>query len=173
LNTTSRYKSADTIINKLVTRNKLVTANLCDQSVKHNLTKKLNTQVDINTHNTVIYADCDNVEIGLSRSQGDRTAVGDQIPTCPPPSNIGAFSQSRGVPTTFQPLLGVPLPRSQAGWDEMNAFFHSDSLFRFASGKIGDLDLAVDEFNRSIYNYLEGKFGTLRETDSADKIGDR
>src|SRR6267154_4468149 len=117
-------------------------------------------------HMILLYMLTDNVEIGLSSSQGDRTAVGDQLPTCPPPSNICAFSQAKGVPATFQPLLGVPLPKSQSGWDEMNAFFHSDSLFRFASGKIEDLDLATAEFNRSIYNYLKGKFGTLRGTDS-------
>ncbi len=55
----------------------------------------------------------------------------------------------------------------------MNAFFHSDPLFLYASGKIGDLDLAASEFNRSIYDYLKGKFGTLRSTDSVAKTENR
>ena len=77
LNTTSKHKSADTtIINKLMTRNKPVSANLSDHLANTNLTKKtVNIQVDTNSYDTVMYADCDNVGIGLSTSQGDRTTV--------------------------------------------------------------------------------------------------
>ena len=41
-------------------------------------------------------------------------------------------------------------------------FFHVAPIFRFATGAIGDLDLAAAEFNQAIYSYLKDKYGTLR-----------
>ncbi len=72
----------------------------------------------------------------------------------------------------LRPLLGVPLPKTDAAWGEMNLHLHASPLFRFAVGKIGDLDLAAEEFNQSIYNYLKGKYGTLKGTETVTKRGD-
>src|SRR6267154_1441044 len=62
----------------------------------------------------------------------------------------------------LRPLPGVPLPRTEGAWMEMNRFFHSAPIFRFATGTIGDIDLAAAEFNQAIYGYLKDKYGTLR-----------
>src|SRR6267154_1357394 len=62
----------------------------------------------------------------------------------------------------LRPLPGIPLPRTEAAWLEMNRFFHVAPIFRFATGAIGDLDLAAAEFNQAIYSYLKDKYGTLR-----------
>src|SRR6266516_1200907 len=71
----------------------------------------------------------------------------------------------------LRPLLGVPLPKTESAWREMNLHFHISPLFRFAVGKIENLDLAVTEFNESIYNFLKGKYGTLKGKDKINTRG--
>src|SRR6267154_9337 len=44
----------------------------------------------------------------------------------------------------------------------MNRFLYAAPIFRFATGAIGDLDLAAVEFNQAIYSYLKDKYATLR-----------
>src|SRR6267154_1867244 len=44
----------------------------------------------------------------------------------------------------------------------MNAFFHSSSIFRFATETLSNLDQAAAEFNQSIYGYLKDRYGTLK-----------
>src|SRR6267154_4217243 len=44
----------------------------------------------------------------------------------------------------------------------MNRFLYAAPIFCFATGAIGDLDLAAAEFNQAIYSYLKDKCGTLR-----------
>src|SRR6266516_585191 len=65
---------------------------------------------------------------------------------------------------SLQPLAGVFLPKNLKHWSEMNAYFHSSNLFRFANGKIDDLDSAAAEFNNSIYGYLTKRHSMLKGT---------
>ena len=76
------------------------------------------------------------------------------------------------VKRRLTPLPGVPIPKSESGWKEMNSFFHSANLFRFATGPIVDLDLAASEFNQSIYSYLKGKYGTVGSSVLPEKKAD-
>src|SRR6267154_205023 len=112
------------------------------------------------------------------------TDTNDNIPFIPTVPNVspdsdlgddrGSLSQDKtGIRIAFdhpspsaskpwRPLPGVPLPRTEAAWLEMNRFFHAAPIFRFATGVIGDIDLAAAEFNQAIYGYLKDKYGTLR-----------
>ena len=75
-----------------------------------------------------------------------------------------ATAKNMQAKESLQPLAGVKLPKTIEQWNEMNAYFYSASLFRFASGKIDDLDSAAAEFNNSIYGYLAKRHGTLKST---------
>src|SRR6266516_7198995 len=70
-------------------------------------------------------------------------------------------AQSSG---SLQPLAGIYLPRTVKQWEKMNSYFHCSSLFRFAAGKITDLDRATAEFNSAIYGYLRDRHGTLSDS---------
>src|SRR6266516_283644 len=97
-----------------------------------------------------------------------------RVALCAHPTQLSRiFFQPNEGPSGLKPLAGVHLPKTEIGWREMNASFHSGPLFRYASGKIGDLDLAAAEFNLSIYEYLKGKFGTLRATDLSANTDNR
>ena len=111
------------------------------------------------------------INSSLDINNCSHTDCNDQLDTriafdCPSPSSrsflsTDANTQFRGLQSSLHPLPGVPLPKSEAGWKEMNYFFHAAPIFRFATGAISDLDLAASEFNQSIYSYLRNKYGTL------------
>src|SRR6267154_2797608 len=81
----------------------------------------------------------------------------------PPPSVPSYGKESRYLSESVSPLSGVPLPKTEAAWLEMNRFFHVAPIFRFATGAISDIDRAAAEFNQAIYSSLKDKYGNLRE----------
>jgi len=68
-----------------------------------------------------------------SSSYGDGTAADYDGPMCPSHSIVDDLNRvDKGIPVGLKPLIGVPLPKTEAGWGEMNLFFHSGPLFRYA-----------------------------------------
>jgi len=139
----------------------------CSNSVTANKTDCLlnNTVID----NTVIEnASIDKAVIDntvINNTVSNDRILNDNISSCS--NSVKKLSnccdtndQSSG---SLQPLAGIYLPRTVKQWEEMNAYFHSSSLFRYAGGKIIDLDRATAEFNTAIYGYLRDRHGTLSD----------
>jgi hypothetical protein len=61
----------------------------------------------------------------------------------------------------FPLLAGVKLPTNPADWTLANTFFHSSDIFKYATGKIVDLDGAVRVFNSTVYGYFSKNCGLV------------
>ena len=150
---------------KLVVKNTNLNENILTQDVNNDYDDKSNKSNNRSTSGHCKINDQFNITQDITI-----TNVVD-IEYCPShfSNNQGKKESTKSEP--LRPLLGVPLPKTESAWREMNLHFHISPLFRFAGGKIGDLDLAVTEFNESIYNFLKGKYGTLKGKDKVNTWG--
>ena len=63
-------------------------------------------------------------------------------------------------------LDGIKLPSTGSDWSMANDYFHSSDLFSYVSGSIVNLDKAVEDFNRTVYNYFRDNYGQISKKHS-------
>ena len=153
--------------NKLDANNIFLTDNISNQQTNFNIDvpfelieTRSNSGQDKRIDRNSLTKDINTNVTNVDNIKGPSHCVYDQIK----PDRISS--------TSLRPLQGVSLPKSEKAWEEMGHYFHAHPLFRFAVGKIGDLDAAAMEFNQSIYGYLKEKYGTLKGSEKAVIRGD-